>query len=88
MKLQRYELAGTYDDDVRPRDDGRWCESTDVQKLELELERLIEENKWLRKEKEGMIQYERDKRNHLYKMADEFGFWDEFQKLDKSKGKK
>ena len=34
MKLQRYELAGTYDDDVRPRSDGRWCESADVQRLE------------------------------------------------------
>lgn len=34
MKLQRYELVGTYDDDVRPRSDGRWCESKDVDKLE------------------------------------------------------
>lgn len=34
MKLQRYELAGTYDDDVRLRADGRWCESEDVAKLE------------------------------------------------------
>lgn len=25
IKLQRYELAGTYDDDVRLRDDGRCC---------------------------------------------------------------
>ena len=86
MKLQRYELAGTFDDDVRPRSDGRWCESADVEKLESELERLIEENKWLRKEKEGSIQHEQNKQRQLHKMAEKFGLWDDIEKLDNSKG--
>lgn len=42
MKLQRYELAGTYDDDVRPRSDGRWCESADVQRLEESHAKMVE----------------------------------------------
>lgn len=85
MKLQRWDWDEHH---MHECSWGDWCASEDVEKLELELERLIEENKWLRKEKEGMIQYERDKRTHLYKMADELGFWDELEKLDRSKGRK
>lgn len=92
MKLQRYDIWAFLDEDndaswdYDPKDNGRWCDSDDVEKLESELERLIEENKWLRKEKEGSIQHEQNKQRQLHKMAEKFGLWDDIEKLDNSKG--
>lgn len=62
MKLQRYELAGTYDDDVRLRADGRWCESADVERLEASHQRLLDALK---------LVLENDMQD--YKTADYFG---------------
>ena len=83
MKLQRWEQGefGAYE-----CSDGDWVKWDDVQKLESELERLIEKNKWLRKEKEGSIQHEQNKQRQLHKMAEKFGLWDDIEKLDNSKG--
>lgn len=53
MKLQRYELAGTYDDDVRLRADGRWCESEDVEELEESHQRLLDALKEIIEQTDG-----------------------------------
>ena len=85
--MKRYNIFGPPGCmEAEESNSGEWVQWEDVQTLESELERLIEENKWLRKEKEGSIQYEQNKQRQLHKMAEKFGLWDDMEKLDNSKG--
>ena len=85
--MKRYNIFGPPGCmEAEESNSGEWVQWEDVQTLESELERLIEENKWLRKEKEASIQHEQNKQRQLHKMAEKFGLWDDIQKLDNSKG--
>ena len=85
--MKRYNIFGPPGCmEAEESNSGEWVQWEDVQTLESELERLIEENKWLRKEKEGSIQHEQNKQRQLHKMAEKFGLWDDMEKLDNSKG--
>lgn len=85
--MKRYNIFGPPGCmEAEESNSGEWVQWEDVQTLESELERLIEENKWLRKEKEASIQHEQNKQRQLHKMAEKFGLWDDMEKLDNSKG--
>lgn len=85
--MKRYNIFGPPGCvDAKESPTGEWVQWEDIEQLKSELERLIEENKWLRKEKDEMIQYERDKQSQLYKAAEKLGFWEDLEKV-RSKSK-